>query len=193
MPDFLPLDGLLRGLVLALPAVLLVFFVLMRRAKKKPPRATPNAEPLALHEPLAPQPPQPQALQTPDLSKDDPVCVLQARLQDAEARGDKPVAAGLSLELAELLQAHGREKEALAALRSAAGLSAIGGPASVHAEARLALAEAALKAGDLTMACEQWQLARTAYQKGGADTKAGEVDNRMRANGCPTDWVLTDF
>jgi len=57
----------------------------------------------------------------------------------------------------------------------------------------LELAEAAYLAGDLTTACEQWQLARTAYLEDGQMERHASIEKRMRANGCPTDWVLTDF
>ena len=47
--------------------------------------------------------------------------------------------------------------------------------------------------GDLTTACEHWQIARALFHelKQGRDHAA--VETRMLRNGCPTDWVLTDF
>ena len=47
--------------------------------------------------------------------------------------------------------------------------------------------------GDLTSACEQWQIARTAYLESGDTDQHARIEKRMRDNGCPTDWVLTDF
>lgn len=79
------------------------------------------------------------------------------------------------------------------ALRSAAGIAAQHGPRADHARARLALAEAAFEAHDLTGACEQWQMARSALFEDGQKAAYDRVDRRMRDNGCPTDWVLTDF
>ena len=89
--------------------------------------------------------------------------------------------------------AAGEETAALNALRSAAGEAARHGPARVHAEARIELAEAAVRAGDPTSACEHWQMARMAFLEAGEKADGEKVDLRMRANGCPTDWVLTDF
>ena len=79
------------------------------------------------------------------------------------------------------------------ALRAAAGCGALHGPRSAHAEARLQLGEAAYATGDLASACEQWQLARTAFLADGQKEQHARVEKRMRDNGCPTDWVLTDF
>jgi hypothetical protein len=55
------------------------------------------------------------------------------------------------------------------------------------------LAEAAYISGDLTSACEHWHLARGAYLASGQIEEHARVEKRMRDNGCPTDWVLTDF
>jgi hypothetical protein len=81
----------------------------------------------------------------------------------------------------------------MSALRSAAGYGSLHGPPSAHGAARLALGEAAHLAGDLTSACEQWQMARTAFLEGGDTEQHDRIEKRMRENGCPTDWVLTDF
>ena len=116
-----------------------------------------------------------------------------AQINDATASSSKTALAPLYLELARLHRAAGNETASLAALRSAAGLSAQHGPRAAHAEARLELAEAAFKSGDLTGACEQWQMARTALHEDGQKDAHARVEKRMRDNGCPTDWVLTDF
>jgi hypothetical protein len=81
----------------------------------------------------------------------------------------------------------------MTALRSAAGYASLHGPLGCHAAARLQLAEAAYSAGDLTSACEQWQMARGAFLEDGQMDEHARIDRRMRDNGCPTDWVLTDF
>lgn len=74
-------------------------------------------------------------------------------------------------------------------IREASGL----GERGIEADARLALGDIARRGGDLTSACEHWQLARGLFQdlKRAADLAATEA--RMRAVGCPTDWVLNDF
>ncbi len=121
------------------------------------------------------------------------VALLQLKLSQAESLAQNPGLARLYLDLAAAHRKAGDEAASLAALRSAAGLAAKDGPHSAHAEARLQLAEAAYDGGDLTGACEQWQMARVALQEAGDHQAQARVDKRMRDNGCPTDWVLTDF
>jgi hypothetical protein len=127
------------------------------------------------------------------LLAETPVEDMKARLSHSITYAPKAAQAPIYLQLARLLSAQGDEAACLVALRSAAGLAVQHGPRSVHAEARLELAEAAYKAGDLTGACEQWQMARTALLDDGQKEAHARVDKRMRDNGCPTDWVLTDF
>lgn len=117
----------------------------------------------------------------------------QRKIDTADERADGPRLAALYLELAAALHDEGDASARMTALRSAAGLAAKHGPARDHAKARLELAETALAAGDLTSACEHWQMARTSLTESGAAEEASKLDQRMRANGCPTDWVLTDF
>lgn len=117
----------------------------------------------------------------------------QRRIDATDERTDGPRLAAIYLELAAALHDQGDDAARMTALRSAAGLAAKYGPASDHAKARIELAECALQAGDLTSACEQWQMARASLAQSGADDEASKLDQRMRDNGCPTDWVLTDF
>lgn len=121
------------------------------------------------------------------------VTTLLSRIAQAETLSVPSSLAPLHLALARAHMAAGRDAEALVALRSAAGLAALHGPRPVHAEARIELADAAYRTGDLISACEHWQLARTAYQDEGQADNAIRIEKRMRENGCPTDWVLTDF
>ena len=118
---------------------------------------------------------------------------LQAQIDQVMKVQPNNTLAPLFLEMARHHKAAGDEAAYLAALRSAAGLGAQHGPRAAHAEARLQLAEAAHKAGDLTGACEQWQMARDALYDDGQKEAHARVEQRMRDNGCPTDWVLTDF
>lgn len=118
---------------------------------------------------------------------------LEDRIRAAEANRQTSELAWLYLELSRQHQAENRDKDALEALGSAAGVAAKFGPKSVHAEARLELAEWAHKAGDLITACEHWQIARSALHEDGQAKASAGVDQIMRDNGCPTDWVLTDF
>lgn len=121
------------------------------------------------------------------------IAALNMQIEHAMASASTTSVAPLYLEVARLHKAAGDYSAYLVALRSAAGTAAQFGPRAAHAEARLALAEAAFEAGDLTGACEQWQMARVALQEDGQKAAYAQTDKRMRDNGCPTDWVLTDF
>lgn len=121
------------------------------------------------------------------------LATLEDQRSRAEAAGETQALAAIYLAIGRVRLADGQAEAGLTAIRSAAAIAARHGPALLHGEARLELAEAALKAGDPTEACEQWQMARMAFLDAGRKTDGDKVDRRMRANGCPTDWVLTDF
>jgi hypothetical protein len=72
-------------------------------------------------------------------------------------------------------------------------LASAQGRKDTHADARLALGDVARKTGDLTTACEHWQLARGLFLELNKPDQLALVEARMRDNGCPTDWVLNDF
>lgn len=118
---------------------------------------------------------------------------LEAQLAGAEQAGEPVALAHIYLALGRARIRAGVESQALDALRSCAGLAALHKAGKLHAEARIELAEAAYRAGDLTSACEHWQMARMAFLDDGLKADGDRIDRRMRANGCPTDWVLTDF
>lgn len=145
----------------------------------------PNFDAIAQRRPAAKLPPA-------DV-RQNPIEGLQSKLNEAMKVQSNASLAPLFLDMARHHKAAGDDKSYLAALRSAAGLGAQHGPRAAHAEARLQLAEAAFDAGDLIGACEQWQMARNALQDDGQKDAHARVEQRMRENGCPTDWVLTDF
>ncbi len=60
-------------------------------------------------------------------------------------------------------------------------------------EARYYLAKVNKEMGDLTLACEHWQIARELYEAKGDKERIAEIEKHMRENGCPTDWVLNGF
>ena len=188
VPELSNQDVVLQWLLLALPAAVLVTLVVLLQRKIATARKR-TAEAARSDWPAASG--APQSLFGMPVS--DPLLALTARIDAATRTDDKATLAPLYLELAGLHRADAREADMLKALRSAAGLGAQHGPRSAHAAARLALAEAAFDAGDLTSACEQWQLARTALQEDGQKDAHARVEKRMRDHGCPTDWVLTDF
>lgn len=127
------------------------------------------------------------------LAVDYDIAALEQRATDAEANARFADIAPIYLMIAAAHDQSGNGAGRMTALRSAAGLAAKYGPLGAHAEARLALAEVAYQAGDLTGACEQWQLARSALLEDGQTSEHARIDKRMRDHQCPTDWVLTDF
>jgi hypothetical protein len=62
-----------------------------------------------------------------------------------------------------------------------------------HAKARVLLGDLAQANGDLSTACEHWQMARALFYELDQKGDHASVEARMLKNGCPTDWVLTDF
>lgn len=155
--------------------------------REPPERARPLATPSAPGSKR--EEPQRQETKSPAVS----IAALQSQINEAMKAQPNNTLAPLFLEMARHHKVAGDESSYLAALRSAAGLAAQHGPLHAHAEARLQLAEAAYVAGDLTGACEQWQMARDALYNDGQKEAHAQVEKRMRDNGCPTDWVLTDF
>ena len=62
-----------------------------------------------------------------------------------------------------------------------------------QAVARANLGDISHADGDLSTACEHWQLARDLYHACGEMDLAAEVETKMTDNQCPTDWVLNGF
>ncbi|AGK58126.1 hypothetical protein HYPDE_32258 [Hyphomicrobium denitrificans 1NES1] len=125
--------------------------------------------------------------------EEDDVGTIVGRIDAAKAADNKAVLADLYLAQALAHQKLGDEKARMAALTSAAGCASLYGPEATHAIARMQLAEAAYSTGDLTSACEHWHLAREAFRASGHAEEHARVEKLMRDNGCPTDWVLTEF
>lgn len=119
---------------------------------------------------------------------------LELALADAEQRFDDAAVAKLSLEMAQRLLADGQSDSFAAThLRRAIILASRLGDTATHAAARLELGDLVAGQGDMTTACEHWQIARQIFWDGGESQMLAEADRRMIANGCPTDWVLNDF
>ena len=209
MHEFSNPEALLRILLLALPVAVLVTLIMLvvKKKSKKPqrpltvfdtgesdaPRQQAGASPVA--NPDRNKDAMLQNLTFPELVSDtqDGLALVKQRLDAALGAGDKVALAPLYLELARAHRDAGQHSDCLTALRSAAGLASQHGPRTAHADARLELAEAAFVSGDLTSACEHWQLAKIALHDDGQREAQVRVEKRMRDNGCPTDWVLTDF
>lgn len=78
-------------------------------------------------------------------------------------------------------------------LRKSIRISATNGQRMVHAVARIELGDIEAEAGDMTTACEHWQIARSLFHDMNERHELAATDARMRRAGCPTDWVLNDF
>ena len=200
MSDVLQSEALLRAIILVVPVLVLLVLSSVLIARKRARRqrllsayAMPADEDrVTIQETATPMNSMNQHTSVRSLARDE-IVAIERQIAAADASGKHHVMAAMYLDLAEQNRALGLDKEAQSALRSAAGIGSQHGPEYVHAAARIALAEAAVDHGDLTAACVQWQLARTAFQRDGKTAEADVVDKRMRANGCPTDWILTDF
>jgi hypothetical protein len=112
---------------------------------------------------------------------------------EAEAAGQVRRLPGLYLSLAQWRLASGETGAAEDLLRKSIRGAATAGLKDTHAQARLALGDIAHTGGDLATACEHWQIARTLFRELRQTREHDAVDTRMQRNGCPTDWVLTDF
>jgi tetratricopeptide (TPR) repeat protein len=118
---------------------------------------------------------------------------LAAAVEDAESRGEAGRLPGLYLSLAQCRIEAGETADAEELLRKSIRGAAGAQLKDTHARARLALGDLAHKSGDLTTACEHWQIARALFHELKQSRDHAVVEQRMLRNGCPTDWVLTDF
>ncbi len=200
MSDVLQSEALLRVIILVVPVFVLLVLLSVLIARKRARRQRllsaytkpADEDRVSIQETATPMNSMTQHTSARSLARDE-IAAIESQIAAAAASGKHHVMASMYLNLAAQNRALGLDKEAQSALRSAAGIGSQHGPEAAHAAARIALAEAAFDHGDLTAACEQWQLARMAFQRDGKTVEADGVDKRMRANGCPTDWVLTDF
>jgi hypothetical protein len=168
------LAAVLVGLIVA--AIALMVFLLRRRAR---PHAT---APAAVSAPL-----------TTARSAKLNGAALAGAVREAEAAGRTDELPVLYLSLAHYRIETGSMADAEELLRKSIRGASRAQQKEVHAQARLVLGDLAHKSGDLTTACEHWQIARALFHelKRRGDHEA--VEMRMLRNGCPTDWVLTDF
>ncbi len=123
--------------------------------------------------------------------RDEPT--ITKHIQIAELAGDQEALAGLYLERARLDISNGDTDAAGDQLRKSIMLATSHNLKNIHASARLELAEISEAEGDMTTACEHWQMARGLFHDLDAQDDIKKTDTRMLSNGCPTDWVLTDF
>jgi len=138
---------------------------------------TPSA-PLAA-EPPAPRPAEPQAAR--------PLARVRREAVDPALTAAELLAAG------EAYAAAGGHDAAGAHYRAAIRSAQKEKQPALEARARLALGDIARAGGDLTSACEHWQMARVLFSGCGAQDDTASVITRMERAGCPTDWVLNEF
>lgn len=118
---------------------------------------------------------------------------LLAAVKEAEADGQVKRLPGLYLSLARWRLESEETAAAEDLLRKCILAATTGGQKDCHARGRLALGDIALSKGDPVTACEHWQIARSLFRELRLSQEHDAVEARMRRNGCPTDWVLTDF
>lgn len=118
---------------------------------------------------------------------------ITKHLKMAELANDQEALAALYLERARLELSNDNAAGAGNHLRKSVMLATSHNLKKIHAEARLELAEISEASGDMTTACEHWQMARGLFHELDAQDAIKQTDKRMLSNGCPTDWVLTDF
>lgn len=119
--------------------------------------------------------------------------LLRHAIERAKNDNDHAGLARMSVELAQSLLVRSNGREAAALLQSAVRAARQANLAAIHAEARIELAAIAMQDGDLTSACEHWQMAKTLFHETGRRADQDRMTDLMRRNRCPTDWVLTNF
>jgi hypothetical protein len=213
--DFgIALDGAGGLLLVSLPWLLLVWAA-QRRARKA------EATPVQSTDDRAPLPAEPLGVMTashshqtdassfegdvaealnavpddapPPLSLEEQEAALVLAVETAKADRDDPILSRSSVALARLLIARSQRPQASSLLLSAVLAAQRAKLPVVHAEARIELAEIALLDGDLTTACEHWQMAKLMFHDTGRRFDQDRMADLMRRHRCPTDWVLTNF
>jgi len=129
----------------------------------------------------------------PVLSLQEQEDTLRMAVEAAKSARDDPQLARSSVELGRLLLARSARPQASVLLQGAVMAAGRAKLPVVHAEARIELAEIALAEGDLTSACEHWQMAKLMFHEMGRRSDQDRMANLMRVHRCPTDWILTNF
>lgn len=111
----------------------------------------------------------------------------------AEAAGDEAALARVCLALARERTVTGEIAAAADLLRRSVRCASAQKLHKVHAQARLELGDLERMSGDLTSACEHWQIARKLASELGEGPLLQGAEERMQRHGCPTDWVLNEF
>lgn len=192
------ITGLAAWIVLMLPlAALVVVMVLALRGGGRRETSVPAGLPRGRYgAPLAGSKPRADSSPSAISNKSAPAAGarnLTTALEAVAAERDENAVADLHLATARQKLAAGDVAEAADQLRKAIRVASRIGKKSVHADARLELAEIARASGDLTTACEHWQMARGLFFEMKRAKELEKAEALMRQHGCPTDWVLNDF
>ena len=118
---------------------------------------------------------------------------IEKAIREAEAKGQPNKLPGLYYVLAQRMIEAGETAKAQGLLQRSIRDAATADQDEVHGRARVVLGDLAHEDGDLTTACEHWQIARALFVELKQHDDHESVEARMLRNGCPTDWVLTDF
>ncbi len=118
---------------------------------------------------------------------------IEAEIRDALRAKDQAALGELYLRHGAALRVKGETRRAGDVVRKSVMIAMQLKDARLHALGRIELGDIASELGDLTTACEHWQMAKRMFLdiKHRSDTDA--ADKRMLSHGCPTEWVLNDF
>ena len=118
---------------------------------------------------------------------------LRRSLQRSIAKGETKAMLTASMKLSRLLLDRGERKEADGLLREATSVASKSQFLEEHAEVRVELANLAKQDGDMTSACEHWQIALQLYHDLNRKEDRDEIAKCMKDCGCPTAWFLNSF
>lgn len=174
--------------VLALPLLVMALIIVLVQRRR------PSGE--SAGRPSTPAAPRPQQAAGGAAAKTTAV-VRPSRLADeiarAEATGDEAALARLYLSLARERTVVGEIAVAADLLRRSVRCASAQKIHKTHAQGRLELGDLERMSGDLTSACEHWQIARKVASDLGDAALVQAAEERMQRHGCPTDWVLNEF
>ncbi|MEO1205961.1 MAG: hypothetical protein AAFV45_06475 [Pseudomonadota bacterium] len=118
---------------------------------------------------------------------------VKVEIADALAAKDQAALGHLYLTQGVLLKQAGQSAVAGDVLRKCVMIAMQLKDARLHAMGRLELGDVVAEAGDLTTACEHWQMAKAMFLEVRHRADSEAADARMLKSGCPTEWVLTEF
>lgn len=149
--------------------------------------------------PAPPMPAVPEEAAAPEPHESAAVAEVESEgqlvqaLQDAEAGGEPLDVSRAALHLARWQLKNGGRPQAEALLLRTVMIATRGKFAAEHAEARIELAELSRVDGDMTTACEHWQMAKQLFHDLDRREDTLRMADHMRLNRCPSDWILTGF